>query len=101
MAGLAEANNINVIEMSFDENGLLLKTSQEVDPGEMYAAFRENNHIDVIERYVINTQIFSKRFREVAGRSLIIPKRMGAEEISPQQFQQRRSVAPKTPRHGR
>ena len=89
MAGLAEANNINVIEMSFDENGLLLKTSQEVDPGSMYTAFRENNHIDVIERYVINTQIFAKRFREVAGRSLIIPKRIGAEEISPQQFQQR------------
>ena len=64
MAGLAEANNINVIEMSFDENGLLLKTSQEVDPGEMYAAFRENNHIDVIERYVINTQIF---FETVQG----------------------------------
>ncbi len=89
MAGLAEANNIAVIEMSFDENGLLLKTSQEVDPGEMYTAFRENNHLDVIERYIINTQIFAKRFREVSGRSLIIPKRMGAEEISPQQFQQR------------
>ena len=89
MAGLAEANNINVIEMTFDENGLLLKTSQEVDPGSMYSAFRENNHLEVIERYIVNTQIFSKRFREVAGRSLIVPKRMGAEEISPQQFQQR------------
>jgi len=89
MAGLAEANSIGVIEMSFDENGLLLKTTQEVDPGAMYAAFRDNNHMEVIERYVINTQIFAKRFREVAGRSLIIPKRFGAEEISPQQFQQR------------
>ena len=89
MAGLAEANNVAVIEMSFDENGLLLKTSQEVDPGAMYTAFRENNHHEVIERYIINTQIFAKRFREVSGRSLIIPKRMGAEEISPQQFQQR------------
>lgn len=89
MAGLAQANSIGVIEMSFDENGLLLKTTQEVDPGAMYAAFRNNDHMDVIERYVINTQIFAKRFREVAGRSLIIPKRMGSEEISPQQFQQR------------
>lgn len=89
MAGLAQANSIGVIEMSFDENGLLLKTTQEVDPGTMYAAFRNNDHMDVIERYVINTQIFAKRFREVAGRSLIIPKRMGSEEISPQQFQQR------------
>lgn len=89
MAGLAQANSIGVIEMSFDENGLLIKTTQEVDPGAMYAAFRNNDHMDVIERYVVNTQIFAKRFREVAGRSLIIPKRMGSEEISPQQFQQR------------
>ena len=42
-----------------------------------------------IERYIISTQIFAKRFKEVAGRSLIIPKRIGAEEISPQQFQQK------------
>jgi ATP-dependent helicase Lhr and Lhr-like helicase len=89
MAGLAEQNGIAVIELSFDENGLLLKTSKEVDPGDMYDAFCNNNHVEVIERYIINTQIFAKRFREVAGRSLIIPKRIGAEEISPQQFQQR------------
>ena len=89
MAGLAEKNGIAVIELSFDENGLLLKTSQEVDPGDMYDAFCNNNHVEVIERYIIGTQIFAKRFREVAGRSLIIPKRIGAEEITPQQFQQR------------
>lgn len=89
MAGIAESNNIAVIEMSFDENGLLIRTSEEVDPGQMYKEFRNNNHNEVIERYVINTQIFAKRFREVAGRSMIIPKRIGAEEISPQQFQQR------------
>ena len=89
MAGLAEQASIPVIEMSFDENGLLLKTAQDVDPGAMYEAFSADNHMDVIERYIIGTQIFAKRFREVAGRSLIIPKRIGAEEISPQQFQQR------------
>ena len=89
MAGLAEQASIPVIEMSFDENGLLLKTAQDVDPGAMYEAFSAGNHMEVIERYIIGTQIFAKRFREVAGRSLIIPKRIGAEEISPQQFQQR------------
>ena len=82
MAGLAESNNIAVIEMSFDENGLLIRTSEEVDPGQMYQAFRNNNHLEVIERYVVNTQIFAKRFREVAGRSMIIPKRIGAEAVS-------------------
>ena len=89
MAGLAEQSGIAVLELSFDENGLLFKTSQSIDPAEMLDAFRSNNHIEVIERYIVNTQIFAKRFREVAGRSLIIPKRIGAEEVSPQQFQQR------------
>jgi ATP-dependent Lhr-like helicase len=89
MAGLAEQGGIAVLELSFDENALLIKTSQEIDPGEMYDAFKSNNHIEVIERYIVNTQIFAKRFREVAGRSMIIPKRIGAEEVSPQQFQQR------------
>ena len=89
MAGLAEQDGIAVLELSFDENGLLIKTSQEVDPGKMYDSFQSNDHIEIIERYIVSTQIFAKRFREVAGRSLIIPKRIGAEEVSPQQFQQR------------
>ncbi|MCH2647834.1 MAG: DEAD/DEAH box helicase, partial [Candidatus Poseidoniaceae archaeon] len=89
MAGLAEQDGIAVLELSFDENGLLIKTSQEVDPGKMYEYFQSNDHMEVIERYIVNTQIFAKRFREIAGRSLIIPKRIGAEEVSPQQFQQR------------
>ena len=76
MAGLAESNNISVIELSFDENGLLIRTSEEVDPGQMYQAFRNNDHIEVIERYIVNTQIFAKRFREVSGCSMIIPKRI-------------------------
>tara|TARA_B100000900_G_C20602288_1_gene726162 strand:+ start:1468 stop:6753 length:5286 start_codon:yes stop_codon:yes gene_type:complete len=89
LAGLAESKNISVIEMSFDENGLLLRTSKEIDPREMYDLFKTNDHIEIIERYIISTQIFAKRFKEVAGRSLIIPKRIGAEEVSPQQFQQK------------
>ena len=89
IAGLAEQKGIAVLELSFDENGLLIKTSQEINPSEMYDSFRNNDHIEVIERYIVNTQIFAKRFREVAGRSLIIPKRIGAEEVSPQQLQQR------------
>ncbi|MEC8626442.1 MAG: DEAD/DEAH box helicase, partial [Candidatus Thermoplasmatota archaeon] len=47
MAGLAEQASIPVIEMSFDENGLLLKTAQDVDPGAMYEAFSADNHMDV------------------------------------------------------
>ena len=89
MAGIAEQDGIAVLELSFDENGLLIKTSQQVDPRMMYQSFQTNNHIEILERYIVSTQIFAKRFREVAGRSLIIPKRIGAEEVSPQQFQQK------------
>ncbi|MBT4408107.1 MAG: hypothetical protein HOC79_09585, partial [Euryarchaeota archaeon] len=48
-----------------------------------------NSHIEVLENYIIGTQLFAKRFREVAGRAMIIPRRIGAEEVSPQQFQQK------------
>jgi ATP-dependent Lhr-like helicase len=89
MAGIAEDNGISVLELSFDENGLLFKTSGEVGPSMMYEAFKTGNHMEILERYVVSTQIFAKRFREVAGRSLIIPKRIGAEEVSPQHFQQK------------
>ena len=40
----------------------LIRTSEEVDPGQMYQAFRDNDHTEVIERYIVNTQIFAKRF---------------------------------------
>tara|TARA_B100000683_G_scaffold77492_2_gene76661 strand:- start:3441 stop:8726 length:5286 start_codon:yes stop_codon:yes gene_type:complete len=89
MAGIAEQDGIAVLELSFDENGLLIKTSKEVNPGSMYESFKSNNHVEILERYIVSTQIFAKRFREVAGRSLIIPKRIGADEVSPQQFQQK------------
>ena len=89
MAGLAQKNEIHVAELSFDENALLIKTSKEIDPGEMYELFKTNSHVEVIDRYITTTQLFAKRFREVAGRSLIIPRRIGADEISPQQYQQK------------
>ena len=92
MAGLAQMHEIHVAELSFDENAMLMKTSKEIDPGEMYDLFRTNSHVEVIERYIITTQLFAKRFREVAGRSMIVPRRIGADEITPQQFQQKLDI---------
>ncbi len=89
MAGLAQDKGVAVLEISFDENGILLKTSKEIYPREMYDSFQNDDHRKVIERYIVSTQLFQKRFREVAGRSLIIPRRVGAEEVSPQQYQQK------------
>jgi len=88
-AGVASAHDIHVHEISFDENGFLIKMSDDIDPGAFPAVFAANDHRNVIERYLMDTQLFAKRFREVAGRSLIIPRRIGAEEVSPQQFQQK------------
>ncbi|MDC0056271.1 DEAD/DEAH box helicase [Deltaproteobacteria bacterium] len=89
LAGLAQSKEINVIELSFDENGILFKTSHEIDPQDLYELFQTQSHMEVIEHYIITTQLFTKRFKEVAGRSMIIPRRIGAEEVSPQQFQQK------------
>ncbi len=88
-AGVASAHDIHVHEISFDENGFLIKMSDDIDPAAFPAVFEANDHRSVIERYLLDTQLFAKRFREVAGRSLIIPRRIGAEEVSPQQFQQK------------
>ena len=89
LGGIAEEKGVSILEMSFDENGLLMKTSAELKPSDLYEAFSSGNHMEILDRYVLGTQIFAKRFREVAGRSMIIPKRIGAEEVSPQQFQQK------------
>ncbi|MBO57996.1 MAG: hypothetical protein CMA77_03255 [Euryarchaeota archaeon] len=88
-AGIASAHEIQVYEISFDENGFLIKLSDDVDPAAFPAVFESGDHRKIIESYLIDTQLFAKRFREVAGRSLIIPRRIGAEEVSPQQFQQK------------
>jgi len=88
-AGIAAAHEIQVYEISFDENGFLIKLSDDVDPAAFPAVFESGDHRKIIESYLIDTQLFAKRFREVAGRSLIIPRRIGAEEVSPQQFQQK------------
>ena len=91
LAGIAQADETIVNEMSFDEDSLLIKFSKDFDfPGlHEYVA---DDFRSVLEGYVLNTELFSKRFREVAGRAMIIPRRIGAEEISPQQFQQKADV---------
>jgi ATP-dependent Lhr-like helicase len=89
MAGLCEMYDYHVIEMSYDENAFLFKTGQEIDTSAIYRLFKENQRDEVLQRYLLDSQLFAKRFREVAGRSLIIPRRIGADEVSPKQFQQK------------
>jgi ATP-dependent Lhr-like helicase len=89
MAGLCEMHDIHVIEMSFDENAFLFKTGQEIDTSLIHPLFKRNKRDEVLQRYLLDSQLFAKRFREVAGRSMIVPRRIGAEEVSPKQFQQK------------
>ena len=44
------------------------------DPGAMYEAFSADNHMDVIERYIIGTQIFAKRFRKLQDAASSSPR---------------------------
>ncbi|MDP6889325.1 MAG: DEAD/DEAH box helicase [Candidatus Thalassarchaeaceae archaeon] len=89
MAGLCDMNNIHVVEMSFDENSFLFKTGQEIDTNQIYPMFKDNQRDAVLQRYLLDSQLFAKRFREVSGRSMIVPRRIGADEVSPKQFQQK------------
>ena len=89
MAGLCDMHNIHVVEMSFDENSFLFKTGQEIDTKEIHSLFKDNQRDAVLQRYLLDSQLFAKRFREVSGRSLIVPRRIGADEVSPKQFQQK------------
>ena len=42
-----------------------------------------------MQRYLIDSQLFAKRFREISSRSMLNPRRIGADEVSPKQFLQK------------
>ena len=89
MSGLCEKYGLHVVEMSFDENAFLFKTGTEMDVHLIETLFMKNERYEVLQRFLLDSQLFAKRFREVCGRSLIVPRRFGADEVSPKQFQQR------------
>ena len=88
-AALAEADEINVNEMSFDENGFLIKLTKEVNLAKVSKLVSDGESRTILRKFLIDSQLFQKRFRAVSSRSMIIPRRIGAEEVSPQQFQQK------------
>ncbi|HJM13396.1 MAG TPA: DEAD/DEAH box helicase [Candidatus Thalassarchaeaceae archaeon] len=88
-AGMASKDNIAIHELSFDENGFMAKLSHEIEVSAIPAVFRSSGSEDSLHKYLIESQLFAKRFREVASRSMLNPRRIGAEEVSPKQFQQK------------
>jgi len=88
-AGIAGKNEVAVLELSFDENGFLIKLNQDVDMGLLPRLVSEGGTDDILQRFLLDSQLFQRRFKEVCARSLLIPRRIGAEEVSPQQFQQK------------
>ena len=88
-AGIAAKENVLVHELSFDENGFMAKLSHEVEISKIPDVFRNDTSEEVLQRYLMDSQLFAKRFREVSSRSMLNPRRIGAEEVSPKQFQQK------------
>ena len=88
-AGIAESNDIRVHELSFDEDGFLMKVEGDVDLSLLSKLIAEGETYAVLQKFLIDSQMFQKRFREVTSRSLLNPRRIGAEDIGPQQFQQK------------
>ena len=88
-AGIASKENIAVHELSFDENGFMAKLGHEVEISVIPEVFRGKGSEETLNKYLIESQLFAKRFREVASRSMLNPRRIGAEEVSPKQFQQK------------
>ena len=86
-AGIAVQDNVLVNEISFDENGFMIKLSHEVEISKIPELFRNDSSRDVLQRYMLDSQLFAKRFREVCSRSMLNPRRIGADEVSPKQFQ--------------
>ncbi|PDH24950.1 MAG: hypothetical protein CND29_01265 [Marine Group II euryarchaeote MED-G36] len=88
-AGIAVRDNIIVNEISFDENGFMIKLSHEVEIKKIPELFKDDSSREVLKRYMLDSQLFAKRFREVFSRSMLNPRRIGADEVSPKQFQNR------------
>ena len=86
-AGMATRDDIIVHELSFDENGFMAKLSHEVEVSLIPDVFRGKGSDEILNKYLIDSQLFAKRFREVSSRSMLNPRRIGAEEVSPKQFQ--------------
>jgi DNA-binding HxlR family transcriptional regulator len=84
---MAVRDEITVHELSFDENGFMAKLSHEVEISSIPEVFRSRGSEEILNKYLIDSQLFAKRFREVSSRSMLNPRRIGAEEVSPKQFQ--------------
>ena len=88
-AGIAAKDDIIIHELSFDENGFMIKLSHEVEISIIPEIFKNDNSEEILQRYLIDSQLFAKRFREISSRSMLNPRRIGADEVSPKQFLQK------------
>ena len=92
-AGIAAEDNVMVHEISFDENGFMIKLSHEVEISRIPKVFRSGDSIETLKRYLLDSQLFAKRFREVSSRSMLNPRRIGGDEVSPSNSNRRQNVS--------
>jgi ATP-dependent Lhr-like helicase len=88
-AGIAAKDDITIHELSFDENGFMIKLSHEVEISIIPSIFKNDNSEEILKQYLMDSQLFAKRFREISSRSMLNPRRIGADEVSPKQFLQK------------
>ena len=66
-AGIAAKDDITIHELSFDENGFMIKLSHEVEISIIPEIFKNDNSEDILQRYLIDSQLFAKDL----GKSLL------------------------------
>ncbi len=88
-AAIAENDDVIVHEVSFDENGFMIKLSHEVEIAKIPEIFRDGSSGEILQKHMMDSQLFAKRFREISSRSMLNPRRIGGDEVSPKQFQTR------------
>ncbi len=87
LGGLCHRHEIGLLEISTDENGIMLRLTDEFEVSLIPEVVSGADWIEVFENAIQRTELFKRRFSEVCGRSLVVPRRIGADEVSPQKYQ--------------
>jgi ATP-dependent helicase Lhr and Lhr-like helicase len=77
------------VEVGISDNGFYVSYSKKVDPLKAFAFLKEENFRQVLENALDSSEVFKRRFRHCAGRSLMIlrnymgrRKRVGRQQVS-------------------
>ena len=58
----------------------MIKLSHEVEIGKIPEIFRDGSSGEILQKHMMDSQLFAKRFREISSRSMLNPRRIGGDE---------------------